>query len=168
LNGRNGGIFTGRGYKTTGSSIRVSYQWFGMSSAGPATPGDWDTIPYIGILNAFGSYTSSASITSYGTTAFNGFIDATVGSTTMTGSVTGYIASSDTQPAPVAITQSEHSKLWYIKMLAGTMAIEGRALLSDIQIGFDVNAAIEVSFGYTLIGIPRQAQFNFLAGVVQP
>lgn len=168
MNGRNGGLFTGRGFPVAGSLLRFSFQWFGFSDTGPATPGDWDTIPYLGLVNGQMTWESSASIATYGTTAFNGFVDGTPGSTTMTGSVLGYLASSDTPPTPYQPYQAEHSKLWYVKILAGSMAVESRALLSQIQTSLDVNDVAMIGFNFTLIGIPRQAQFNFLAGVGEP
>lgn len=168
MNGYNGGLFTGRGFPQAGGSTRVSYQWFGFSSTGPLSGSDWDTIPYVGLVNGFISLSSSAAITTYGTTAFNGFVDGTPGSTTITGSVTGYLASSAAQPAPVTPYQAEQSKLWYVKVLAGTLAFESRALLSDIDFSISVDNVASVSFTFTLIGLPRQAQFNFLAGVNQP
>lgn len=168
MNGRNGGLFTGRGFTTTGSSVRVGYQYFGLSDVGPTDPNDWTTINYTGMVNGTMAWSSSASVATYGTTAFNGFVDGTVGSTVMSGSVNGYIASSDTQPTPVWLTQSTHSKLWYVKILAGSLAVESRALLSTIDSAIDVNGIIGISFGFTLIGLPRQAQFAYLAGVAQP
>ena len=168
MNGRNGGIFTGRGFHTTGSTIRVSYQWFGISDFGPLTPGDWDTIPYVGIMGGSMAWSSSAPVNTYGTTAFNGFPDGTVGTTVMTGSAAGYIAARDTQPVPVTLIQSEHSKLFYVKILAGSLAVESRALLSNVNTSITVNDAVEISFDFTLIGLPRQAQFNFLGGINQP
>ena len=166
--GRDGGLFTGRGFQTTGSLVRVGYQYFGISETGPTDPNDWTTISYTGIVNGTMQWSSSAAVTTYGTTAFNGFVDGTVGSTVMSGSVNGYVASKSSQPTPVWLTQSFHSKLYYVKILAGSLAVESRALLSNIDSGIDVNGVVAISFSFTLIGLPRQAQFLYLAGVLEP
>lgn len=157
-------VFTGAGINSNG--YPVSYQWLGISSVLPA--GGNYNVPYTSIVNGEINIKESTGLVTFQTTAFNGFAGSYPECAVISGSVRGFIVPSYSQPSPVLLTQPNSSRLWWMKVVSGSMLYEGPFLINDLDCKSTVTEEVAVTFGFQLCGIPRAAQFNFLAGGVQP
>ena len=147
------GFFTGPG--PTGIT-RVNYSWAAIGS------GPTDTNPLVlehGSITA----TESAQITTIGTTAFNGWSDSYAGPTTITGTINGYLAASNTDHATDPVSVRAGTKGFLI-LTAGTWTYSGWMLISSFDISVDAGDFAAVSVGFTMKAAPTARRLGFYQG----
>jgi len=147
--------FTGRGYRTT-TGTRVNYSWCSVGT------GPTDAYPLI-VEHGGITATESASVTSIGTTAYNGWSDSYAGTATITGSVEGYVTASDGTHATDPTTVRAGSKM-YLIVAAGTWSIEGWVLISSFDVSANSNDMVSVKFGYTYKTAPVKRTLGIYQG----
>jgi len=150
-------IFTGAGFASAITpGTRTSYQWLGL-----APYVDENTAPvYVSIVNGSITINESTDVTTYPTTACNGFVTATLGNTVITGSADGYVLAAETTPTgpttPSSVTRKSNP-IW-IKVLIGSAFYECRGFVTNFEIAATPDEVVKASFDFTLFGIPKTAQ----------
>jgi hypothetical protein len=147
--------FTGHGLKTP-SGGRLNYSWVAIGS-GPS-----DANPLL-VDHATVTTTESSSVTTVGTTAYNGFTDSYASTATISGTVEGYLAASDGDHAtdPQSVRAGTRA---YMIVTGGTFLVEGWILLSDYTVTLSANDISTVKFSFTYKALPVRRTLGFLQG----
>ena len=152
-------IFTGAGLaSSTTAGTRTSYQWLGL-----APYVNEATAPvYVSLVNGSISINESTDVTTYPTTACNGFVTATLGNTVITGSADGYVLAADPTPTgpttPFSVSRTS-GPIW-IKVLIGSVYYECRGFITSIEFAATPDEVVKATFDFTLFGIPKAAQYE--------
>ena len=153
--------FTGSGFNTGfGSGITagvpVNYSWAAIG-AGPT-----DAQP---VVLEHGSMTASETspVTTIGTTAYNGWSDSYAGVATITGTINGFLAASDTDHTtdPISVRAGTRG---YLIVTAGSWTYEGWILINSFDIAVDADELVTVAIGYTMKAVPRHRRLGFYQG----
>lgn len=156
-------LFTSAGLRAPTGNGRVSYGWCGFA------PYAFGQSPiYQPLLNGEMTFSESADVTDYATTAFNGFRDGTIGTSIIKGSVTGFIQGVDATPAPLSVEQPPTTKLWWIKVLLGTVYLECTAAITNLSVAGTPDEVVKASFDYQFLGLPRVYQYSYIVGGSEP
>jgi hypothetical protein len=147
--------FTGRGF-IAGNGNRVNYSFCAVGT-GPS-----DANPLI-IEHGSISATESSSITTIGTTAYNGFTDSYSGPTTISGTVDGFVTASDTDHTNDPVSVRAGTKM-YLIITAGSWTYEGYVLVSNFNISVNSSEMASVQFGYTFKTVPTKRTLGFYRG----
>jgi hypothetical protein len=147
--------FTGHGF-IAGNGNRVNYSWCAVGT------GPTDSNPLI-IEHGSISATESATITTIGTTAYNGWTDSYSSPATISGTVDGFITASDTYHTTDPVTVRAGTKAYMI-ITAGSWTYEGWILISNFNISVNANEIASVQFGYTFKTVPVKRTLGFYQG----
>jgi hypothetical protein len=147
--------FTGHGLKTP-SGGRLNYSWVAIGS-GPS-----DANPLL-VDHATVTTTESSSVTTVGTTAYNGFTDSYASPATISGTVEGYLAASDGNHATDPQSGRAGTRAYMI-VTGGTFLVEGWILLSDYTVTLSANEICTVKFSFTYKALPIRRTLGFLQG----
>ena len=145
--------FTGYGIRTANGG-RQNYSWCAIGS-GPA-----DANPLI-IEHGSITATESASVTTLGTTAYNGWTDSYASTATITGTVDGYLSASDGDHPSDPVSGRAGAKAYMI-ITGGSWQYEGWILLSDYSVTVSANEISTVKFSFTFKAVPVHRTLGFL------
>ena len=151
-------VFTGSGYNSPNGG-RMSFQWLGLA---PYVTGQAPN--YTSVINGTIKFSEQSNPVTLQTTAWNGFVDGYVENASISGTVSGFVLPSYVAPSPVYPNLPITGRVWWIKILIGTLYYEGRSLISGLDFSTGVDEVVTVDFNFQFIGIPKTTQFYYLAG----
>ena len=155
-------VFTGAGVPSP-AGYRMNFQWLGISSTLPVN-GNYSPLVFTSIVNGSIQFSEQSNVVTLQTTAWNGFVDGYAENAVISGTVRGFAQGTYLAPAPVSPVLPNTGRVWWMKILIGTIYYEGKTLISGLDIASDLEEVVTVVFNFTFIGLPRTTQVQYLTG----